>query len=443
MPDRTPPLRTQLLRLLDDPTPAVTAQEAIDLTASRADSEQGSSRLLLDDLDAKSARRHSRLITRPRIGAALLAAALVAVFVAPIPQLFHFRRSPSVVAPESGPPPFGFVGALQSVSVISQNSAWAVGSTGIGARTRALILRWNGASWDRVPVPNLPGSSSLSSVSAVSETSVWAVGGAGSATLILHWNGSSWKRVPSPNPGSAANLAAVSGNWVVGGYTSDTNRDRSLILHWDGTSWKRVPSPNPENDFTYLTGISGNWAVGNYHLSNPHKTLILHWDGTSWKQVPSPNPGGKSNSNLVDVSGDWAVGSYQISLDPNADCSTCPYRVFTLIVHWNGSSWVEVPSSDLGGLGTVSGSWALGSYTKDHHAYQVILHLSGTGWQQVPSPAPQGRYAIDLSGVDGSWAVGSYSAGGDFVGSTLRNGPGPRTVILHRNGDSWQYWSGR
>ena len=30
----------------------------------------------------------------------------------------------------------------------------------------------------------------------------------------------------------------------------------------------------------------------------------------------------------------------------------------------------------------------------------------------------------------------------NFVGPTLGNRPGPRSLILHWNGDSWQYWSG-
>jgi hypothetical protein len=454
MPDRNPPLRTQLVRLLDDATPSVTAQEAIDLATSRAAYGQGSSALLVDHVDSSSARRHSRLITRTRIGVALLAAAIVAVFVAPIPQLFHFRRSPGLAAPNSAIPARGFEGELQSVSVISPTSAWAVGSIGSGLGTRALILRWNGSTWDRVPIPNLHESSSLNSVDARSENSAWAVGGAGNGTLILHWNGSSWNRVPSPNMGSSTDLAAVSGNWIVGGYISHTRRDRSLILHWTGRSWKQVPSPNPDNDYTYLTGVSGNWAVGFYHLSNPQMTLILHWDGTSWTQVPSPNPGGKSsNSNLVDVSGDWAVGSYQISRDPNADCSTCPYRLFTLILHWSGTSWEQVPSPSLGGdsnLSVVGGSWAIGTYTKAYFAYQLLLHWNGASWQQVPNPTVRGRYSIRLFSVSGNWAVGQYAVGeftkdgGYFTGSTPGNfgGSGPRTLILHWDGLSWKIWTG-
>ena len=45
-----------------------------------------------------------------------------------------------------------------------------------------------------------------------------------------------------------------------------------------------------------------------------YKTLILHWDGTAWTQVPSPNP--NSDSYLSGVAATspanaWAVGEGQ------------------------------------------------------------------------------------------------------------------------------------
>jgi hypothetical protein len=33
------------------------------------------------------------------------------------------------------------------------------------------------------------------------------------------------------------------------------------------------------------TSATNAWAVGTY---GTFKTLILHWDGTAWTQVPSP-----------------------------------------------------------------------------------------------------------------------------------------------------------
>src|SRR3954447_19878292 len=51
------------------------------------------------------------------------------------------------------------------------------------------------------------------------------------------------------------------------------------------------------------------WAVG-WHDQH---TVIVHWDGMEWTQVPSPNPGGLKPSMLSGVAGvsssdAWAVG---------------------------------------------------------------------------------------------------------------------------------------
>ena len=91
-----------------------------------------------------------------------------------------------------------------------------------------------------------------------------------------------------------------------------------------------VPSPNVEynnlvrdNVLQGIVAVSANdlWAFG-YFAANPSGgsgnefSLVLHWDGTSWSYVPSPNPTGAPtlvNDPLyagVFTSGSlWLVGS--------------------------------------------------------------------------------------------------------------------------------------
>jgi hypothetical protein len=33
------------------------------------------------------------------------------------------------------------------------------------------------------------------------------------------------------------------------------------------------------------------WAVGSISNGSIDETLIMHWDGVTWTQVPSPSPG--------------------------------------------------------------------------------------------------------------------------------------------------------
>ena len=76
----------------------------------------------------------------------------------------------------------------------------------------------------------------------------------------------------------------------------------------------------------YLYGVaalsaSDAWAAGYYctgHCGGPaetDRTLIAHWDGTTWAQVPSPSPG-TTVSRLSSVSADsatdvWAAGNWR------------------------------------------------------------------------------------------------------------------------------------
>jgi hypothetical protein len=87
-----------------------------------------------------------------------------------------------------------------------------------GSEPRALVLRWNGTAWKRVPSPTRAGASELYGVTATSARNAWAVGAAGAtgtstpSSLILRWNGIAWTRVASPAPPGGAGLFAGGGN---------------------------------------------------------------------------------------------------------------------------------------------------------------------------------------------------------------------------------------
>src|SRR5207253_1279864 len=95
--------------------------------------------------------------------------------------------------------------------------------------------------------------------------------------------------------------------------------------------------------------VSANdvWAVdyydnGQYGGDLP---LTIHWDGSSWTQVPIASLGtyGYYLRDVAAVSSNdvWAVGS---SRDYNAN----PFVDRTLVLHWNGSNWSAVPSPNPG-----------------------------------------------------------------------------------------------
>ena len=156
-------------------------------------------------------------------------------------------------------------------------------------------------------------------------------------------------------------VAAVSARyaWAVGSIGSG----KTLILHWNGATWKKVPSPTPSPTPGWRAQLGGvavvsarsAWAVGTSYPSRDHAlTLILHWNGASWKEVPSLTlPAGGvaflQGVAIVSARNAWAVGN-------GCDVVFCG----ALILHWNGRTWRRVPSpaGDGAGLNSVAATSA-------------------------------------------------------------------------------------
>ena len=255
-------------------------------------------------------------------------------------------------------------GTLYAVSARSATNVWAVGDEGSGTGTTdTVIMHWDGSSWSQVSSPS-PGGldqvSSLKAVSVVSADSAWAVGYYTSPQvpsgqmLIMHWDGTEWSQVAAPNLGPTesqlSGISATSGGaWAVGQYCAASpvigcgaTQQNTLVLHLTGSTWTQVSSPNPSSG-NYLYGATApaaadSWAVG-YDGSGAgaYDPLILHWTGGNWTQVPSPAPSTVFNF-LYQVSAysahnAWVVGYYCVQYCENEEID------HSLILHWNGSQW--------------------------------------------------------------------------------------------------------
>ena len=224
---------------------------------------------------------------------------------------------------------------------------------------------------------------------------------------------------PVTYPGTLQSVSAVSASdvWAVGFH--DVNEVSStLIEHWDGHFWSLVESPHfGGSGGSQLYGVSAlstsdAWAVGNYYIGSEFDTLIEHWDGTAWSQVPSPSPGGTTGNYLFSVSAlssndVWAVG-----------------RTYDgpLIEHWDGNVWSVVASPGSVGTG-LSGVTAISSTnayaagnTFGPFSRPFILQWDGAQWNQLSLGAPAKRgFGDELAGVSASsasdiWAVGTRTA---------------------------------
>jgi hypothetical protein len=212
-----------------------------------------------------------------------------------------------------------------------------------------------------------------------------------------------WKLVSSPNVGSGdsalAALDVISSTdiWAVGNSLSGDVRS-TLVEHWNGSTWSVVPSPNGPEPINWLTGVSAVsatdiWAVGFTNDGNGFEsqsfTLILHFDGTSWQVVTSPNPVPDPNP------GNYAA------------------------------------SNELYGVRAISANdvWAVGHTFTVTLEQTLALHWDGSTWANVGTPH-RSRFsrlrAVDAAGGQDVWAVGEIDRQGK-----------QRTLTEHFDGTSW------
>jgi hypothetical protein len=185
-------------------------------------------------------------------------------------------------------PSIGTYDFLLGVCAISENDAWAVGSSQSPV-TKYILMHWDGSVWSLVAGPPANGSS-LNSLKAFSSDDVWAVGGEHAAMFTIHWNGTVWSEIPAPNVHGG--LLGVDGSasddlWAVG-ITYKGLNSHPLALHWDGAVWAvvRTPSMNDNTQLYAVAAISRTRiiAVG----QSAGVPLTAQWNGTRWDIIATP-----------------------------------------------------------------------------------------------------------------------------------------------------------
>ena len=198
--------------------------------------------------------------------------------------------------------------------------------------------------------------------------------------------------------------ASASDCWTAATYLDNTTGTYlNLIEHWDGSSWAIVSSPNvTETRGEVLTGVtcvsaSDCWAVGSSFSGINYFTLIEHWDGTSWSIVTSSgDSAAQYNNELKGVrctssSDCWAVGDFHD--DGNIQGDNFPSK----IEHWDGTAWTVVTSPTA---------------------------------PSITGPVANYLNAVTCVSASDCWAVGQYNAVGGRVGEF-------QPLIEHWDGTAW------
>jgi hypothetical protein len=271
--------------------------------------------------------------------------------------------------------------------------------------------------------------------------------GAASAATCLSWTGAQ-----PQDPGSASNLfnavtvLSPCRAWAVGSYSSAGTSSQTLIERWNGIAWAQQAGASPggsaninDLDGVSATSSSNAWAVGAYSNGTADQTLIEHWNGSIWAQVPSPDPGGATNLNTLtgvtatSSTSAWAVGYY---VPPNVGAQP-------LIEHWNGSKWKQVPGPGLGAgnsgalravaATSASNAWAVGDFSNGTADQTLIEHWNGSRWKRVASPDPGGSASFNsLRGVSVTSSRNAWAVG-DYQSAGK-----VLPIAEHWNGTRWK-----
>lgn len=281
---------------------------------------------------------------------------------------------------------------LASVTATSASNAWAVGRDD----GSPLFEHWDGARWTSVALPPsacdiFENSCLFTSVSADSASDVIAVGNAVlnsnssagwvASALAYRYNGSSWQALPVPSSVPSSALAHVkafspSDAWAIGSGSSGS-QSVALATHWDGSSWTQVDTGFGTTLGLTMNAIAGSsgsdvWAGGiaqsSGYRNKVRHSVLLHYNGTSWSTPTVPDTGGILDLAVVSATNAWALGF---------DGS---------VLHWDGTSWtVSTKFNGGSALAAVSATdvWVAGIFV---NSTLSLGHFDGSTWTTATAP---------------------------------------------------------
>jgi len=330
---------------------------------------------------------------------------------------------------------------LTGTVALSPSDAWTVGWGGVDSQTaESESLHWNGTKWVNVKTASEGTSiNGLEGISATGPADMWGVGWVFGNCLIEHFNGSKWANVPCPYTGLESQLNAVSARttsdaWAAG-WVNAQSKQLAFSEHWNGHKWTEV-KPAPVNglfvQFSSVLDLGPNnvLAVGDYETKSggvyTQHEMAEHWNGQAWQRVSVPKF--STASFLAGVSGGTAGGVTAVGGVSSGG------HLVPLIESWNGTKFVRVQQPvSAGDLSSVTVLSSTNAYAAGETGSGTTLveHYDGTKWAQVPTPSPSDG---------GFFSTISADPSGSFVEASGWHSPDPneRPLIEQGNGTTWK-----
>jgi hypothetical protein len=250
------------------------------------------------------------------------------------------------------------------------------------------ILHYTGQAWKTVQYQ--PSAHHLNDIWGTSSTHILAVGAKGT---IMRYNGSEWKD-ESPFPDKGKDDKMLHGLWGASANDLWVSGAQGVILHYD-SQWKM--SMSTTGHYYKVWGSSANdvWVVGT-------KNTIWHFNGSLWSSQAIVSPGGTLFGIFgISPSTFWAVGETEEGGIKRP--LMLRYMAGGFVAHPQGSAvegrlarvWVS-PSGK---------AWAVGSTANESKG--LILHFNGSDWLNVtPGDIPPQNAVWGFSDSE-IWSVGN------------------------------------
>lgn len=144
---------------------------------------------------------------------------------------------------------------------------WAVGRNGAA-------LRREGDTWVSTPTGV---ETILWGVWGPSKDQLWTVGGDGvdDDPVMLRWDGAAWTPVTLPDTGDSTGLFKI---WGSGAQDVTAVGDRGLALHHDGDAW----TIQPTGDLADMISVWGRSAGEHLAVGGRASGRLARWDGFAW-----------------------------------------------------------------------------------------------------------------------------------------------------------------
>jgi hypothetical protein len=300
-----------------------------------------------------------------------------------------------------------------AVIAAAKNNAWVFGGTNPGGPSSPAAEHWNGKRWQAWRLP-AGLDGFIVAAAASSASNVWAVG----EGYALRWNGARWTVAKSwSQAGGITSVAAISRSdvWVFG--SSSFSGEPSVgAWHYNGRTWARAGGIADAIYRASAVSPGNIWAI----TVSPRGGSVLHYDGSTWSEVPAADSA-LANTQLNDV---LAASGSNVWVSGITPANAADGRL--VLAHWNGKSWKRfvapwpVQQTERFATDGAHGIW-IPVVTGGDSPTTWILHLSHSGrWirTEIAAGRGDGVGVGDLALVPGTttvWGVGGLvtTVGGD------------------------------